>query len=156
MSKITAIDDLKTKNWKVTFDQLSPYYADLQIGFTEDKPIVEFTDLKFGFTLSSDNETIDSKDYPPKNVRYIRSDQKYLITHRLKFTPDTEYQLFLWAENAKTYIEHTETFTTPIPTQPYPSWTWDGENWNAPVEYPDDGGNYEWSEDEQTWVEISE
>jgi hypothetical protein len=153
MSKIIAIDNIKTENWKVTLDDLSPYYADLQIGFTEQKPIVEFTNLRFGFSLSSDNEVLDNKEYPPANVRYVRTDQKYLITHRLKFKPETEYQLFLWAENSNIRIEHTETFTTPIPKQPYDSWTWNGEKWNAPVPYPDDAGDYEWNEDDQTWVE---
>jgi len=40
-----------------------------------------------------------------------------------------------------------------IPTQPYGSWTLNEDTcvWEAPVEYPTDGQNYEWNEDNQTW-----
>jgi len=40
--------------------------------------------------------------------------------------------------------------------QPYPSWTLNEETclWEAPVAYPDDGNNYEWNEETQTWDEI--
>jgi|TARA_R100000479_G_scaffold7946_1_gene3369 hypothetical protein len=40
-----------------------------------------------------------------------------------------------------------------IPPQPYGSWTLNETSclWEAPVEYPTDGQNYEWNEDNQTW-----
>ena len=40
------------------------------------------------------------------------------------------------------------------PEQPYPSWVWGGEWWEAPVEYPSDGGSYVWDEDTVSWVEV--
>lgn len=41
----------------------------------------------------------------------------------------------------------------PQPAQPFDSWTWDADTWSwiPPVSYPDDGQNYEWNEDDQTW-----
>lgn len=156
MSKIIAVDNFKKQNWDVSYENLSPYYADLQIGFTEEAPIVHFNNLKFGFKLASNDQVIDEQTYPPKGVKYIRSDQKYIISHRLKFKPETEYELFLWAENASVQIEKVETFTTPKPQQPYDSWIWDGEKWQPPVPYPDDGLFYVWNEDEETWQEYSE
>lgn len=41
-----------------------------------------------------------------------------------------------------------------IPPQPYPSWTLDEFSclWVPPVPYPDDGQNYVWNEDTQSWV----
>ena len=40
-----------------------------------------------------------------------------------------------------------------VPDQPFPSWTLNEDTcvWEAPVEYPTDGQNYEWNEDNQTW-----
>lgn len=39
--------------------------------------------------------------------------------------------------------------------QPYSSWTLDDDyQWQAPVPYPDDGGNYVWDEATQQWVAI--
>ena len=44
-----------------------------------------------------------------------------------------------------------------IAPQPYPSWTLDDEgDWQAPVPYPDDGKVYEWDEENQTWVEVTD
>jgi hypothetical protein len=143
MSKILAYDDLRDNTWDVIEKDISSHYADLQIGFTKGDPVVEFKNLKFGFTLKHNNEVVDSKQWPPENVRYRRTDQKYLVTHRLKFKPDQDYELYIWAENAGILAEKTKEFTTPRPTQPYPSWTWDSEKWNAPTPYPDDGNMYE-------------
>jgi hypothetical protein len=51
-----------------------------------------------------------------------------------------------------TYDAINDVFYAP---QPYPSWvisapTW---IWQAPVPYPNDGGNYIWDESTQTWVQ---
>jgi len=44
-----------------------------------------------------------------------------------------------------------------IAPQPYPSWTLDDEgDWKAPVPYPDDDKVYEWDEENQTWVEVTD
>ena len=40
--------------------------------------------------------------------------------------------------------------------QPYPSWELDSnDDWQAPVDYPDDGNNYFWDEDTTSWIEIT-
>lgn len=42
-----------------------------------------------------------------------------------------------------------------IAPQPYPSWTLDDEHdWQAPVPYPSDGGQYYWDEATLSWVAI--
>lgn len=45
-----------------------------------------------------------------------------------------------------------------IPPKPYDSWVLDEEKclWSAPIPYPANGGPYEWSEDLNEWVGISE
>lgn len=40
------------------------------------------------------------------------------------------------------------------PPAPYPSWTWNGQQWQSPVPYPDDGGMYQWDETAGQWVPI--
>tara|TARA_R110002020_G_scaffold467667_1_gene691437 strand:+ start:74 stop:466 length:393 start_codon:yes stop_codon:yes gene_type:complete len=49
-----------------------------------------------------------------------------------------------------TYDETRDAF---IPPQPYPSWTLNEDTcqWEAPVARPDDGKNYDWNEETQTW-----
>lgn len=44
-----------------------------------------------------------------------------------------------------------------IAPQPYASWTLDEEgDWQPPVPYPDDGKDYAWNEENQTWVEVTD
>jgi hypothetical protein len=42
------------------------------------------------------------------------------------------------------------------PPQPYPSWTRSEGQWVAPVSMPDDGGRYQWNEESQEWVELTD
>jgi len=158
MSKIIAKDHLKTQNWEVTFDDLAPNYADLFIGFTDEAPIVEFTDLKFKYELKQGGNIKQYGIYPPPNTKYVRTDQEYLVVERLKLEMETDYELYLWAENDKVSIEDTVTFTTPRPAQPYASWTWDSEakKWVAPEPYPEDGEDYTWDEETLSWVVVEE
>jgi hypothetical protein len=41
-----------------------------------------------------------------------------------------------------------------VPPKPFESWTLNQETglWDAPVVYPDDGGNYAWNETDQAWT----
>lgn len=154
MSKIIATDDLETGGWSFQTEDLAPNFADLLIGFTDDAPVVVFKDLRFGYELRQGENIKKYGVFPPPNVKYVRSDQEYLTAQRLDFRPEQTYELFMWCENGGERFEDTFTFTTPRPAQPYPSWVWDGEQWNSPVPYPDDDKDYYWDEDTTNWVEV--
>jgi hypothetical protein len=50
-----------------------------------------------------------------------------------------------------TYDKVNDVFILP---KPYASWTLDGDHdWQPPTAMPDDGKEYEWNEDTQTWDE---
>lgn len=51
-----------------------------------------------------------------------------------------------------TYDEDRDAFIPPKPEQ-YPSWIIDDDTcqWKAPVDYPTDGQEYEWNEENQSW-----
>ena len=155
MSKIIATDHFETQNWEVTFDDLAPTYADLFIGFTDDAPVVEFKDLKFKYELKQDSNIKQYGVFPPPGVKYVRTDQPYVVVKRLKLDLETDYELYLWAENGGESFETTVSFTTPRPEQPYESWTWNSVDkvWEAPEPRPDDGKIYEWDEETLSWVE---
>lgn len=154
MSKILATDDFQTQNWTITIEELDSHYANLFIGFTGESPVVEFQNLQFKYELKQNDEIKQQNSYPPSNVRYINSDQVYLVIERLELSPETTYELYLWAENAGQSFEKTFVFTTPRPAQPYPSWIWNGKIWESPVEYPNDGHFYEWNEENQEWSSL--
>ena len=154
MSKIIATDHFETENWEVTFDDLAPTYADLFIGFTDDAPVVEFKALKFKYELKQGGNIKQCGEFPPPGVKYIRTDQLYIVVERLKLKMETEYELYLWAENGGQSFEKTVTFMTPRPRQPYDSWIWNStdKRWEAPEPRPDDGNDYEWDEETTSWV----
>ncbi len=54
-----------------------------------------------------------------------------------------------------TYDSTRDAFIEP---KPYPSWIIDETScqWNPPVEYPDDGENYNWDEDTTSWMLVEE
>ncbi len=50
------------------------------------------------------------------------------------------------------YNPESKLFTSP---KPFPSWTLnESNNWDPPVERPDDDKGYYWNEEELAWVEI--
>jgi hypothetical protein len=151
MSKIFATDSIDT-GWHVDFIDLAPTWADLYIRFTNQAPVVEFKDLKFKYELRQNNNIIQTQTFPPSNTKYVRTDQPYLVVERFSLDIETEYELYLWAENDAKSFETTVFFTTPRPAQPYKSWTWDGEHWNPPVAHPDDSDNYNWDEESGSWI----
>jgi hypothetical protein len=151
MSKIFATDDFQTQNWTITIEDLQSNYTDLFIGFTDESPVIEFKNLQFKYELKHNNEIQQQGSYPPPNVKYLNSDQVYLVVERLNLSPETTYELYLWAENDGNSFEKTFEFITQRPEQPYSSWTWNGEIWEAPATYPEGGGSYVWDEENQEW-----
>jgi hypothetical protein len=44
-----------------------------------------------------------------------------------------------------------------IPPKPYPSWLLNEQTclWDSPVPFPNDGKKYQWNEESQNWVEVT-
>jgi hypothetical protein len=155
-SIIIATDHFETdKNgWDVDVTHLGPGTTDLVIGFTDDAPVMEFNDLHFKYELRQGTSIKQYGTYPPPGVRYIRSDQKYIVNERLlNLKPDETYELYLYAHNDGKTFENTVSFISPRPTQPYESWTWDGDKWEPPVPHPEGEDSYTWNETDQKWDE---
>ena len=62
---------------------------------------------------------------------------------------------FNYAGISFTYDEERDAFIAP---KPYDSWVLDEETctWEAPVPYPEDGNDYTWNEESQTWEPVEE
>ena len=52
------------------------------------------------------------------------------------------------------YDEQRDAF---IPPKPYPSWLLNEQTclWDSPVPFPNDGKKYQWNEESQNWVEVT-
>ena len=57
----------------------------------------------------------------------------------------------VYASGGFTFDADADEFRSP---QPYPSWTWANNIWNAPTPNPTDGKLYLWNETDLDWVEV--
>ena len=126
----------------------------LEIGFVSDTALVEFDNLTFGYACTVNTKTVAKGSYPVEGVIYVSTDQPYIVSETIFLNYDDDAILTVWAKNAGQEYSDTVTFTVPRPDQPYPSWAWNGEWWEPPVPYPDDGGRYEWDEEGQQWATV--
>lgn len=71
-------------------------------------------------------------------------------------TPDPDQSKAFRKNYAGIGYTYDETIDGFIPPKPYPSWLLNTTTglWDPPVPYPNDGKNYTWDEDTQSWVEI--
>ena len=138
--------------WKVAPESPAP---DIEVGFTNGGAPAEFDNLSFGLEVLANGEQAFIASYPPSGVKYIATDQEYISNDRVQLKADDNVVLSVWAENGGERYEAATTFQIPRPEQPYPSWVWSGDYWEAPVPYPTDGEEgvfYTWDEDAGAWV----
>lgn len=125
----------------------------LEVGFEKTK----FKNLSFGYTVLKNNQIILQKAYPKPGVKYVSTDQKYIVAERLNLKSDEEAMIAFWAENDNQRYEDSITFTVPRPEKPYESWVWNESGyWEAPVPYPEDDKEYSWNEENQEWIKDNE
>jgi hypothetical protein len=155
MSIIRVTGDLNYDQWTVENFFVDPRRTDLQIGFkslVRGDDFIEFVNLKFGFFLYHNSQTIQQGSFPPVGLKYISSDQDYIEQIKLNVVPDKNYQIHIWAENAGKFYDHKINLEIPKYEQPFASWTWNGLEWIPPTPYPNDGELYVWEEDMLDWV----
>lgn len=154
MSTLQITLNLTGKSWKIknNIDQ-DAMSMSLQINVS-DAETANINHLNFGYKLFLEESEISQDRFPPTGtVNYIRSSN--IIDEVIHVSANTNYKLYLWAENAADRIEQTFDVRTPPPSQPYPSWSWSGSEWVAPIPLPLDGPEnaaYKWSEKQQKWI----
>lgn len=141
---ISNLNDAKYNNINVELIQNSLNLFFLMIEFDSDE-IRQFSDLLESTKL---------------NYFYTLPDLNYIQTH--VYDPNTNTIVPLQVNtpisiadplNISGLSSSTSTFSIDN-SQPYPSWTWDGERWVPPVPWPVDAektGDYTWNEQTQSW-----
>lgn len=133
MSSISAKFNLSTNNWVVAVaNELHPEYVDLYIGFTSEVADTQFNNLVFGYELRRAGEVLYSNNFPPEGVKYVRSDQEYLVCERLGTQENTEYELYMWVTNNEVTHSKVSVFSSPEVVFNDVCW-WDGENWQPAI-----------------------
>lgn len=138
----------------LTLDQAAakPWGTDLQAHINRHGKRLDIRGLTIGVFVSVNGAQTLHRTWPSEGVKFSRTDQDVLLTQRARWSPDDEVVIKAWLNIAGE--EHTGmwNFIAPRPAQPYPSWTWNGTAWVAPVPYPNDGQECVWDEDSQEWI----
>lgn len=128
-----------------------PAYADLYLGLNPASGRIEYTDLSFGYRFTADGVEIGSGAWPESGRKYLRSDQPWILVGRVRYAVQSVLAAMIWAEDGDRF-DTTWTMQGPRPIQPFPSWSWDGSEWQPPVPDPGAPGEYRWDEASQGWV----
>jgi hypothetical protein len=150
--------NLSTGEWFIKKEQPEPFYSFVEIGFTADSLPVTFDDLAFGFSAKVNQETPQRYSYPQNDIKYVSTDQEYLVSESIQGNPEDIVTVDVWAKNAGERYFGSFGFVMPKPESPYPSWVWNEEHvaWIAPVEYPEEvsptGNGYVWDEESLSWI----
>ena len=158
MSCIRCTLNFQNKEWLIQKISFQPTWTNVEIVVISEEEYTEVkgTDFKFGFNLSSANEIVIQENYPPTGVRYELIGRGPIGNSRINFLPERNYTFEVYADISGIRIEKTLTFYSDRPSQPFPSWTWNGSEWIAPIEKPLDQLHiYAWNEDDQAWIRIS-
>jgi hypothetical protein len=147
MSTIFITQNLATKTWSTRYDNLDRSPVNLQFFFTNG----EFNGLQFGYNFCSGSDVMSSESFPPQGVRYLTTDQEYVVSTSITTLPSRTYKLNIWSENSGDRQEIDYEFSVPKPARPFLSWVWVDTAWQPPVDYPTDGKFYVWNENNQSW-----
>lgn len=111
--------------------------------------------FSFGWSWS-DEKNKETIEWPPSNIIIRELSNNRVFSYSPAWVSDAQVTFKVWASNGG--VTHTSeiSFVVPRPPQPFPSWVWDGTDWQPPVPYPDGDGWYEWDEEALDWVVITE
>ena len=150
--------DMATQALTVDTSRVRPNGTNIEARLKLYGQTVQFIDLHFGAVVTADGVEVYRRELPRPGEVWINSDQELIWADALRWSPDQAIEVHAWISNgpedARLHVETTQQFNVPRPAQPYPSWTWGGTAWVAPLAYPTDGGEYEWNEAGQAWVAI--
>ncbi len=150
-----ATFNTSSRTWSFEHDD-APDWVEVRIGFAEDGIPVDLRDWTFGFVATVDGEQVASAEHPKGGIRYVSSDEPF-ITYDAFFQPaDTPVDVTFTVSKASGVYEDSVSFVVPRAPQPFPSWSWNGETWVAPVPLPEGPGDWMWDEENQVWFDAAE
>jgi hypothetical protein len=158
MSIVRATFDIINKTWSLTEVSPAVNYIDLQFTWTSSSEETTISNFKFGYKLTNGDTTIVEEIYPTVGILESAKTTP-LINNRIVVSSNTEFILDVWAEYESVRTDDQLLFLTPRPPKPYESWSWNGSEWIAPIPMPeigppDENGSsdaYVWSEKQQKW-----
>ena len=158
MSKLNITYYKELDDIQMTTEDVASNYCDLNFHITDRTTIgdektnedlnheIDLTD--FSVVITEDDDKFSEITYPKGSLE--STDQFFLFSERIFWNADDVLNFTVKIGE----LEKEFTYTVPRPDKPYPSWTWENSQWNAPVAYPEGEGLYDWNEENLNWEEI--
>jgi hypothetical protein len=155
MSSIRATFNTSSKEWFIQKISLKPTFTDIEFIVMSEQEYTVFDGVvfKFGYSLKFANEVVIQQNFPSTGVVYESLSRYPVEIIKVELLPDRNYTLEIYAILNNERFETTSTFLTGLPDKPYPSWSWNGTEWVAPIAKPLEHA-YEWDEGNQLWSRI--
>jgi hypothetical protein len=157
MSKLNITYYRQLGEIHVDEDNLASDHCDINFNITDREEVgdccktAEDTNHPIDISALSVEIAEDNGKFPtvsfPNGVTYKTTDQFYLFGQRITWNADDEINLTIKVGD----ITKKASLVVPRPEQPYKSWTWENNQWNAPTKYPDDENEYIWNEEKLNW-----
>jgi hypothetical protein len=152
MSIIKTTFDIINNSWSKIEQNFDDTHLDLQFNAVGIDG-VNVQNLHFGYSFTKDGNILTEGNFPTVGALDFIRETNY-INDRINITRGSTYNLYVWAENFGDRVDQTFEIITPIPSQPFESWTFNGNVWTAPIPMPTDGpadAVYKWSEKQKKW-----
>jgi hypothetical protein len=137
MSKIKVITNLDEKTIFVQKVYFGSGKNELEFYFRKMSTASNYNDvrnLKFSYELQASGKIQKQESYPPDELEYQYVDDNPLVCTEIEIKPDIVHTLIVKIESDSFQDTYQEELRGPIPEKPYPSWIWNGETYQAPVE----------------------
>lgn len=153
MSTITITYTAETATFAFQESELDGYSASIAF-YVEDPENLAFSDLQIACEISGIACGITTACPDPRATIH-GIDHGQILAATAYWQPQAEATVTIRLTVDGDVRTGSATFVPPLPSQPYPSWVWDGYTWAAPVSMPLGSGieNMEWSEGALEWVE---
>ena len=127
----------------------------IKISFVSSTEKTNIEGIKFGYTVKTEDGSVEEKNYPQMGLNYEITDALPLVSNVVPLEYEKPYTVSVWVDFKSIEKNAEFNFTIPKPPAPHVGWVWDGIKWSAPATAPQDGKYYNWNESEQKWKVIT-
>lgn len=141
-----------THELKIDTSEVGAYQSIVRAIVETEGQTLKLTGVQMSLIVEVDGETKLDIFLPPKGVKFKRTSSRVLSSVSVSWKPFQTVKVTAWMRDTHGQEQTvTETFETPRPDQPYPSWVWDGSQWEPPVPQPA-GSGWLWDEEHGDWA----
>ena len=145
-SAIKVFIDLKNETIEFEKPETFLNHIDVSLIFNSAE---QFNNLSFSASLTCENSSVE-QSFPKNGMQYQGTSGGTLEKIYFEITQNTDYQLDINVQHDGKFFKNSLVFKTEYPCE-NTGWTWNGNAWQSPIAYPEDGKLYVWNNDKENW-----